>query len=91
MDELESLEFGNPRIPILQKKINEIEEWMIKQGYLKSITNWNNQHGDSQLYPYHTSFVNFRDIHLVGSLNESGMNVNVDGSPHLCEYCSLQA
>ncbi len=87
LDELDGLEFGNPRIPTLQKKINEIEEWMITKGYIKSKTNWNNQNGDSELYPWHTNYLNFKDIHMVGALNDTGMNINTDGTPHLCKYC----
>lgn len=89
MDELDSLDFGDPRIPELQKKINDIEQWCIDNNpdWGVTVTNWNNRHGDSQLYPWHTGYVNYNDISMVGVLNETGMNINSDGTPHICSLC----
>lgn len=82
-DKLDELPHNDPQIPGIQKRINEIEQWMIKKKYIKHITNWGAFSNKSSLYPYTTGFIDFDDIKLVGSLNGKGLNYNIDGSIHV--------
>lgn len=83
-DKLDELPHDDPQVPGIQKRINEIEQWMIKKQYIKHITNWGAFSDKSELYPFHTGYVNIEDIKLVASLNNKGINYNMDGSIHNC-------
>ncbi|WP_428323626.1 hypothetical protein [Nitrosopumilus sp.] len=85
-DELDSLEPDDPRIPKIQERINEIEKWMIKRNYIKSITKW----GDSNIspiYPYHTGAVYLEDLGRVASFNNEGLNYTTTKAIHVCKMC----
>ena len=86
-DKLDDLPTDDPQIPRIQKRINEIERWMIKKEYIKHETKWGVFSDQSELYPWHTGFVNFADINLVGALNEKGLNYNSDNTIHNCKIC----
>jgi len=82
-DKLDELPADDPQIPGIQKRINEIERWMIKKEFIKHETKWGVFSDQSELYPYKTGYVNFADISLVGALNNKGINFNKDGSIHI--------
>lgn len=82
-DKLDELSADDPQIPMIQKRINEIERWMIKKGFTKHETKWGTFSDKSELYPYETGYVDFSDIHLVGALNGTGLNYNTDKSVHV--------
>jgi len=86
-DKLDDLPVDDPQIPGIQKRINEIERWMIKKKFIKYETKWGVFSDQSELYPHHTGFVNFADIQLVGALNGKGLNYNKDNSIHNCKRC----
>jgi len=80
---LDELKPDDPQIPGIQKRINEIEKWMIKKEFIKHETKWGEFNDQSFLYPWGTGYVNFNDIKLVGALNNKGINYNLDGSVHV--------
>jgi len=84
---LDDLPADDPQIQKIQKRINEIEEWMIKKEFIKHITRFGDFTDQSSLYPWHTGFINFADIHLVGILNGKGLNYNKDNTIHNCNLC----
>jgi len=84
---LDDLPADSPQIPKTQKRINEIEEWMIKQGFIKHITRFGDFTDQSSLYPYKTGFIDFNDVKLIGSLNGKGLNYNKDNTIHNCNLC----
>jgi len=86
-DKLDELAPDDPQVPKIQKRINEIEEWMITQGFIQNKTKWGTFDDQSSLYPHHTGFVKFSDIKLVGALNGKGLNYNRDNSVHNCSLC----
>lgn len=78
----------DPRIVEVQKEINSIEEWMIGKGIKKNgITQWTKFGKITEIYPHHTGYVRFEDIHMVAELNGLGINYNQDGSIHTCTNC----
>ncbi len=86
-DKLDDLAPDDPQVPKIQKRINEIEDWMIIQEYIKHKTKWGIFADQSPLYPHHTGYVNFGDVLLVGALNGKGLNYNKDNSVHNCTLC----
>lgn len=86
-NKLDDLPVDDPQIPKIQKRINEIEEWMIKKEFIKHITRFGDFTDQSELYPYKTGYVNFTDIQLVGVLNGKGLNYNKDNTIHNCKKC----
>ena len=85
-EELEQLPFNDPRIPILRKKINEMEQWCIenKPEWGVTLTKWTDCGvGNNEDYPWNTGYVYIGDIEMVGSLNGTGINYNSDGSVHV--------
>lgn len=89
-EELENLEWDNPRREEIQKEINRIEQYCIDKGYgnITSLTIWNQtQGGGNPDYPYHTGYVKIQDIGMVGELNGTGINYNRDKSVHHCQKC----
>lgn len=86
-NKLDELPANDPQIPKIQKRINEIEEWMIKKEFIKHVTKWGAFSDQSELYPWHTGYVNFGDIPLVGALNNKGLNYNKDNTIHNCNVC----
>ena len=65
-DKLDDLPVDDPQISGIQKRINEIERWMIKQEYIKYETKWGSFSNKSSLYPYKTGYIDFNDVKLVG-------------------------
>ena len=82
-DKLDELSPDDPQVSGIQKRINEIERWMIKKKFIKHETKWGVFINKSSLYPYETGYVMFDDIKLVGSLNGKGLNYNIDGTIHV--------
>ncbi len=88
--QLRGMDIGDPRRIDVQKKINEIEQYMIKQSWkTDGLTKWSDSTvGTSSIYPWHTGYINFEDIKMVGAMNGTGINYNSDGSVHNCQMCS---
>jgi len=89
-DELDELDLDDPRVPDVQKKINETEQWCIDNNpdWGVKLTIWGKTNSDSALYPWHTGAVHLDDIFMVGSLNGKGINLEHDGKSHLCIHCA---
>lgn len=85
--QLEDLDPFDPKRKEIQKKINEIEEYCIKKGWLQSITKWESFEV-SDNYPWHCGAIWFDDISLVGELNNKGINYNYDETIHVCQDCN---
>lgn len=87
---LRNIDIDDPKREDVQKKINEIEQYMIKMGWkTDGITRWTNSVvGVSGIYPWHTGYVKLKDMSMVGNLNGKGINYNSDGSIHNCQRCS---
>ena len=88
--ELDQADWDDPNVGELQKEINRIEQWCIdnKPEYGVKLTTFTQGRGGGNLqYPWHTGYVNVRDIGMVGSLNGTGINYNQDKSIHLCQKC----
>jgi hypothetical protein len=84
------MDWDDPMRPDIEKKINDIEQFCIEKGYggITKLTVWGNMsNNESPNYPYHTGFVNLRDIPMVGELNGTGLNYNADKSIHHCKKC----
>ncbi len=88
--QLRGMDIDDPRRQDVQKKINEIEQFMIKKGWkTDGITRWTSSiGGTSDIYPWHTGYVKLKDVSMVASLNGKGINYNSDGSIHNCQLCS---
>lgn len=86
-DELYELENDNPRVPELQKEINKIEKWCIDNNpdWGVKLSVWGNS--SSKVYPWHSGAVHLDDIYMVASLNGKGINLEHDGTAHLCDNC----
>lgn len=82
-DELDGVEPGSPRALELQKEINKIEEWCMKNNpdWGVKVTKWGNS-GDFDDYPWNAGAVYFEDIWQVGVLNGEDLNYNTDKSIH---------
>ena len=88
-DQLRNMDWDDPRREDVQKNINGIEVYMIKMKWkTDGITQWDkSSNKNSQEYPFHTGFVDFGDISMVGKLNGKGINYNSDNSIHNCQLC----
>ena len=86
----ESMEWDHPDRIKTELEINKIEKWCIdnKMGNITKLTTWNNGFTNANpKYPYHTGYVNIKDIKMVAMLNNKGINYNFDNSIHNCELC----
>ncbi len=61
-EKLDDLPSDHSDVPKVQKRINEIEEWMIKQGYIKHVTKWGEFADRSPIYPLQTGYIDFDDV-----------------------------
>mgnify|MGYP001577132046 CR=1 FL=1 len=90
-EELDGLNWDDPRREEIQKKINGIEQWCIDNGNKGNITKLTifSRAGDggNVKYPWHSGFVNIRDIGMIGIFNGTGINYNSDKSVHHCSDC----
>jgi len=87
----EQMDWEDPERKETEKEINRIEQWCIDndKGFVTKLTVFGkNPTGESDLYPWHTGFVHFRDIFMVGTLNGTGINYNADKTIHHCELCA---
>ena len=84
----EGMSWDDPgRIP-LEEEINKREQWCIdnKPEYNVKFTNFaKTLGGGNSSYPFHTGYVNIRDIGMLGIFNGKGIDYNTDGSVHCCE------
>ena len=56
---------------------------------MTKLTTWTGGNmGDNELYPWHTGYIEVKDMWMVGSLNGKGLNYNRDKTIHFCENCS---
>ena len=87
--QIKDMDYDDPRVPEVQKEINDVEEWMITKGYkTDGVTQWGKFSGNSNEYPHHTGFVRYEDISMIGDLNGLGISYNADGSVHICPKCN---
>ena len=89
-NELDSLDWDDPRVPKIQEKINETEQWCIDNhpDWNVKLTVWGKTNSDSELYPWHVGTVNLDDIYMVAELNGKGINLEHDGKIHICGECT---
>jgi len=99
----EEMDWDHPDRIKLEKEINRIEQWMIDNniGSLKKVTTWTKGQGKSNglfgfnreeeyentRYPWHVACIWVDDLWMLKSHNGK-QNLNRDGSPHQCEFCS---
>jgi len=86
----ENMDYDDPDRVAIEEEINKIEQWCIdnNKGYVTKLSTWSHGHGGDNLeYPWHTGYVDGRDIWMVGSLNGKGVNYNIDKSVHVCPKC----
>lgn len=89
-EQWEQMSWDDPRRPEIEKEINKIEQWCIdnNKGFVTKLTVFGKQNGGGNNdYPWHTGFVNLRDIPMVAELNGKGIHYNSDGSVHVCKLC----
>jgi hypothetical protein len=87
----EQMDWDDPNRVAIEEEINKIEQWCIdnNKGFVTKLTTWTNGlGGDNELYPWHTGYIDVKDIWMVGSLNGKGLNYNTDKSIHICQHCS---
>tara|TARA_B110000438_G_scaffold297052_1_gene342793 strand:- start:617 stop:913 length:297 start_codon:yes stop_codon:yes gene_type:complete len=75
----------------IEEEINKIEQWCIdnNNGFVTKLTKWsNNNVSENNIYPWHTGYIEVKDIWMVASLNGKGLNYNKDKTIHFCENCS---
>ena len=87
----EQMDWDDPNRIAIEEEINKIEQWCIdnNKGFVTKLTTWTNGlGGDNELYPWHTGYIDVKDIWMVGSLNGKGLNYNADKSIHICQHCS---
>lgn len=87
----EQMEWDDPNRIALEEEINKIEQWCIdnNKGFVTKLTTWTNGlGGDNDLYPWHTGYVDVKDMWMVATLNGKGINYNSDKSVHVCRNCS---
>ena len=74
----------------VEEEINKIEQWCIdnNNGFVTKLTKWSNNNMTNNTYPWHTGYIEVKDIWMVASLNGKGLNYNKDKSIHFCENCS---
>ena len=87
----EQMEWDDPDRIAIEEEINKIEQWCIdnNKGFVTKLTTWTNGlGGDNDLYPWHTGYVDVKDMWMVATLNGKGKNYNSDKSVHVCRNCS---
>ena len=87
----EQMEWDDPDRIGIEEEINKIEQWCIdnNKGFVTKLTTWTGGNmGNNTMYPWHTGYIQVKDIWMVGSLNGKGLNYNKDKSIHFCENCS---
>jgi len=87
----EQMEWDDPNRIAIEEEINNIEQWCIdnNKGFVTKLTTWTNGlGGDNDLYPWHTGYVDVKDMWMVATLNGKGINYNSDKSIHICRNCS---
>ena len=87
----EQMEWDDPNRIALEEEINKIEQWCIdnNKGFVTKLTTWTNGlGGDNDLYPWHTGYIDVKDMWMVSTLNGKGINYNSDKSVHVCRNCS---
>ena len=87
----EQMEWDDPNRIALEEEINKIEQWCIdnNKGFVTKLTTWTNGlGGDNDLYPWHTGYIDVKDMWMVATLNGKGINYNSDKSVHVCRNCS---
>ena len=87
----EQMEWEDPDRIAIEEEINKIEQWCIdnNKGFVTKLTTWTNGlGGDNDLYPWHTGYVDVKDMWMVATLNGKGINYNSDKSVHVCRNCS---
>ena len=74
----------------VEEEINKIEQWCIdnNNGFVTKLTKWSNNNMTNNTYPWHTGYIEVKDIWMVASLNGKGLNYNKDKTIHFCENCS---
>ena len=74
----------------IEEEINKIEQWCIdnNNGFVTKLTKWSNNNMTNNTYPWHTGYIEVKDIWMVASLNGKGLNYNKDKTIHFCENCS---
>tara|TARA_B110000263_G_C15200290_1_gene460326 strand:- start:173 stop:466 length:294 start_codon:yes stop_codon:yes gene_type:complete len=74
----------------IEEEINKIEQWCIdnNNGFVTKLTKWSNNNMANNTYPWHTGYIEVKDIWMVASLNGKGLNYNKDKTIHFCENCS---
>lgn len=74
----------------VEEEINKIEQWCIdnNNGFVTKLTKWSNNNMANNTYPWHTGYIEVKDIWMVASLNGKGLNYNKDKTIHFCENCS---
>lgn len=89
-DERDEMNWEDPRRIETEKEINRIEQYCIDNNYggVTKLTVWTKESSGGCLkYPWHTGFVNIRDIYMVAELNGKAINYNSDNSVHHCSDC----
>ena len=87
----EQMEWDDPNRIAIEEEINNIEQWCIdnNKGFVTKLTTWTNGlGGDNDLYPWHTGYIDVKDMWMVSTLNGKGINYNSDKSIHVCRNCS---
>ena len=87
----EQMDWDDPNRIALEEEINKIEQWYIdnNKGFVSKLTTWTNGlGGDNDLYPWHTGYIDVKDMWMVATLNGKGINYNFDKSIHICRNCS---
>ena len=87
----EQMEWDDPNRIAIEEEINKIEQWCIdnNKGFVTKLTTWTNGlGGDNDLYPWHTGYIDVKNMWMVSTLNGKGINYNSDKSVHVCRNCS---
>ena len=89
-DRREQMEWDDHDRIKIEEEINKIEQWCIdnNNGFVTKLTKWSNNNMANNTYPWHTGYIEVKDIWMVASLNGKGLNYNKDKTIHFCENCS---
>ena len=89
-DRREQMEWDDHDRISIEEEINKIEQWCIdnNNGFVTKLTKWSNNNMANNTYPWHTGYIEVKDIWMVASLNGKGLNYNKDKTIHFCENCS---
>ena len=61
----EQMDWDDPNRIALEEEINKIEQWCIdnNKGFVSKLTTWTNGlGGDNDLYPWHTGYIDVKDM-----------------------------